>query len=155
MKVLPMRFEYKLLSLCLFLFLIKLHVFIQAFIFLNKFSYESYLKIMFNDILNRENVQKYRKKKRIIKASLIYLNKSIILNLKILSTKNYNSINNFFAYKCYELLLSKGINILSLKMLTILIYIYVHSLCQIWHVFAIISSKISCPFLSLLLGIAL
>lgn len=77
------------------------------------------------------------------------------MNLKILSTKNYNSINNFFAYKCYELLLSKGINILSLKMLTILIYIYVHSLCQIWHVFAIISSKISCPFLSLLLGIAL
>lgn len=100
-------------------------------------------------------MQKYRKKKRIIKASLIYLNKSIIFNLKILSTKNYSSINNFSAYKCYELLLSKGINILSLKMLTILIYIYVHCLCQIWHVFAIISSKISCPFLSLLLGIAL
>lgn len=47
MKVLPKRFEYKLLSLCLSLFLIKLHVFTLAFIFLNKFSYESYLKIMF------------------------------------------------------------------------------------------------------------
>ena len=46
MKILPKFFECRFIIDSLFLFLIKMHAFTQAFIFLDKFSYKSYLKII-------------------------------------------------------------------------------------------------------------
>lgn len=52
-----------------------------------------------------------------IKHILIHLNKNK-LNLKILSAENFEYyVNNFFVYKCYNLLVSKHTNILSLIVL--------------------------------------